>query len=371
MEFKLDLSENSREEAIGRFAESLISSGAVNRIFMSQYDEKGEAVYGTVVSDENGLEHAAPLAPYLIGNKGREAGMAVPKNSGIRTAVFLRPCEARALVELSKLNKAHRESILLVTCDCPGTLSLDDYKRFRQKYPEAKESIDSFYSAFHKGERLEEFTVRDCCTYCDSLVHPNSDIRMLFVGAGEGEIIIQSSSEAGEKALSTMGTDGSGAVDEAVRGRFAESQSENRKKFDEEWAAEIKSIDDLMSLLTHCRRCYNCRAECPICYCRECVFQTPTFEVTPDTFARRADHFGAIKMPPDTLLFHLTRLNHMVSSCVACGQCTEACPQGIPVGRIFAAVAKQVQDLFEYHAGADPAEELPLTIYKEDELEPR
>ena len=359
------------EAAVGRLAELLVSSGAANRAFISQYDEREEAVYGTLVSASEKLIQPAPLAPYLNGNKGREAGMAVPKKGEVKTAVFLRPCEARALVELSKLNQAKRESILLITSDCPGTLCLDEYKHFREKYPDPQQGIEAFYRQFSKGERTEEFAVRECCTYCDSLAHPNSDIRILFVGADEGGMVVKAGSEAGEKALSMLDMKDDGNVDESLRQKFMEMQNENRKKRDEEWAAELRSIDDFLAILTHCRRCYNCRAECPICYCRECVFQTATFEVTPDTFGKRADQFGAIKMPPDTLVFHLTRLNHMVTACVACGQCTEACPQGIPVGRIFSAVGKQVQDLFGYHAGADPAEEQPLAVYNEDELEPR
>jgi len=371
MRFTLDIGADGKEAAIGRFAETLLSSGAAGRVFISQYDERDEAVYGTVVSDTAGLNRPAPLAPYLCGNKGREVGIATSKGGESKMAVFLRPCEARALVELSKLNQADRESILLITTDCPGTLSLDEYKRFRKKYINIEEGIDSFYARFFNGALPDEFPVRDCCTYCESLAHSNSDIRIMFVGAPEGEIVVESGSEVGEEALKTMQIGDPADVDEGVRETFLENRIERGKELDEAWADEIRSIDDFIAMLTYCRRCYNCRAECPICYCRDCVFQTATFEAAPDDFERRADQFGVIKMPPDTLVFHLTRMNHMATSCVACGQCTDACPQGIPVGRIFSAVAREVQRVFEYRAGADPADKLPLTVFKEDELEPR
>jgi len=371
MRFKLDIGNGGKEKAIGRFAETLLLSGAADRIFISQYDQRDNVAYGTVVNEPAALNRPAPLAPYLCGNKGREAGMATSKGGDSRMAVFLRPCEARALIELSKLNQADRDSILLVTIDCPGTLSLDEYKRFRERYPDLEEGVEFFYAGFHKGTSPEEFPVRDCCTYCESLAHSNSDIRIEFVGATEGEMVVEPCSEAGEEALILLHIDDPADVDEGVRERFLERRIERGKELDAAWADEVTDIEDFISMLTYCRRCYNCRAECPICYCRECVFQTATFETAPADFQRRADQFGVIKMPPDTLVFHLTRMNHMATSCVACGQCTEACPQGIAVGRIFTAVSRQVQGVFEYRAGADPADELPLTVFKEDELEPR
>ena len=367
---KLDVSQDGMEKAVARFARSLLASDEIDLVFLGQYDGQGEAVYGTLASD---LDPAVPalLMPYMNGNKGREAGLAAPRRRDLKTAVFLRPCEARAFIELSKLKQADRDSVLLVTCDCPGTLSLDDYKSYREKYSDAREGVDTFYAPFRQGGRLEGSDVRECCTGCDSLAHPNSDIRILVVGVPNGEMVIEAGSELGERMLAGLEEDEPGPIDEDARRQFAERQSETRAALDARWDEDVNSVEDLISVLQYCRRCYNCRAECPICYCRECIFQTATFEVTPDAFAKRAEQFGVVKMPPDTLVFHLTRLNHMVTSCVACGQCTEACPQGIPVGRLFTAVGDKVQGVFEYSAGVDPADELPQTVFREDELEPR
>jgi formate dehydrogenase subunit beta len=107
---------------------------------------------------------------------------------------------------------------------------------------------------------------------------------------------------------------------------------------------------------------------CPICYCKECFFDSATFESEADEYFKWAEKKGALKMPNDTLLFHLTRLNHMAVSCVGCGMCQEACPHGIPVFNIFSLVGAQLQKQFDYVPGKDITEEPPMTVFRENEL---
>ena len=69
----------------------------------------------------------------------------------------------------------------------------------------------------------------------------------------------------------------------------------------------------------------------------------------------------------DTLLFHMTRLNHMSASCVSCGMCTSACPAEIPVGAIFSAIGAGVQAAFDYIPGRSVDEPLPLITFQANE----
>ncbi|UCF08922.1 MAG: 4Fe-4S binding protein, partial [Thermoplasmata archaeon] len=73
----------------------------------------------------------------------------------------------------------------------------------------------------------------------------------------------------------------------------------------------------------------------------------------------------------DTLLFHLTRLNHMSTSCVGCGMCEQACPSEIALLRFYKTAGYKAQKLFEYVPGRSLDEPLPLLTFREDELEPR
>ena len=82
-----------------------------------------------------------------------------------------------------------------------------------------------------------------------------------------------------------------------------------------------------------------------------------------------AEARGAIEVPTNQLLYHLTRVYHVSTTCVACGACEDACPKDIPLTRFYPVIAKKVQELFEYVPGKDAKEPLPFTTYEEDELE--
>jgi formate dehydrogenase subunit beta len=80
-----------------------------------------------------------------------------------------------------------------------------------------------------------------------------------------------------------------------------------------------------------------------------------------------ANQKGAFRLPADTSLFHLTRLNHMALSCVGCGMCTQACPAELPVGSVFRSIGQRLQETFEYVPGRSLEEPLPLITFKENE----
>ena len=68
-------------------------------------------------------------------------------------------------------------------------------------------------------------------------------------------------------------------------------------------------------------------------------------------------------------MFHVGRLSHMSLSCVSCGLCSDACPVSIPVAEVFSYVADQTQRTFEYDAGIDREETLPIQVYRLDEIQ--
>jgi formate dehydrogenase subunit beta len=131
--------------------------------------------------------------------------------------------------------------------------------------------------------------------------------------------------------------------------------------------AAIDGIEKAAAYFADCINCYNCRVACPVCYCKECVFVTDVFNHEPAQYLQWAERSGVLKMPTDTLFYHLTRLAHMSTACVGCGQCSNACPNDIPVMEVFRTVARHTQQAFDYEAGRD-LEAPPLSVFKESEF---
>ena len=88
-----------------------------------------------------------------------------------------------------------------------------------------------------------------------------------------------------------------------------------------------------------------------------------------EDYLKRAEMAGGLRLPPETLLFHIGRMLHMSLSCVSCGACEDACPTSIPVAQVFSLVADRNQKAFEYTPGRSLDESPPLRVYGEKEFE--
>jgi formate dehydrogenase subunit beta len=190
------------------------------------------------------------------------------------------------------------------------------------------------------------------------------------IGAEPGTLYVEAPTARGQEVLEKLGREfcsGPAGRQDAV----AKLSATRREARDEQLDAFRQVTDSFQKLQDHlagCINCYNCRVACPVCYCKECVFVTDTFRHDGDQYLRWAQNRGALKMPCDTLFYHLTRLAHMSTLCVGCGQCSSACPNDIPLMPLFRAVSEKAQQRFGYRAGRSLEEAQPLATFHEDEL---
>jgi len=353
-------------KAIRNFLSSLLQRKLVDTLLVPLELPTGDNVVPTIVSNPDRLQSANPLAPVMPVNSARLVSlMTVVSPSPNKLGVVLRPCELRALLELVKLKQASLENLLLIGVDCLGTYSISDYAKFVQ---ETTSPVEDFLNKFKEGN--EDPLLRKACQICEYPSPMKADLIIGLVGMDFNiGILLRADTPEGERIIEELGLE-----EDAIEGRDAaiskliSQRIERRDKLFEQTKKDVHGLEKLMATLAACVNCHNCKTTCPLCYCKECFFDSPVFEFEAEKYLHWAQKKGALRMPTNTLLFHLTRLNHMVISCVGCGLCTEACPNNIPVSDIFRLVGYQVQRTFDYVPGRSLEEELPLTTFKEAEL---
>lgn len=323
----------------------------------------GETAAYTLFTSKDDVENCLPFFPAMPANAAR----AVSKftREGIPSkpvAVFLRPCELRAFMELVKIKQAAADNLLIISFDCPGVFP------FQEFHLSDETKLNAYRNAAAAGKNSEG--IRPVCAACTRFTPNGADIVISVIGRNPDQpMALSFPSEKGLAAAKQLALDVSKTLNAASG---LETLARERAQAEEALTAGVKAslsgVEGLIHVFDRCISCHACSYVCPICYCKNCYFDSQTFEYFPESYFSRMGAKGALRMPVDRILFHLGRLSHMGLSCVACGMCEDVCPVDIPVSRIFKTIGKDVQAVFRYIPGEDPEAPPPLLTYAESEL---
>jgi formate dehydrogenase subunit beta len=358
--------------ALGRLVGRMLETGIVDGVLVPARQPYGEGVMQTLVTDPAETGRVDPLAPIVPSSSASLLARLTRRETTRPLAAFLRPCEVRAFIELVKLRQASSENVLLVGTDCHGRY---DNRDFLSAVSGNGSTTVDFLRAIGNGrgtEVTEGIDVVPMCRACTMPVAEGVDLRLQVIGHRPEEALgLESLTDAGADALERLGLpeeaepEGRAAAVE----KLLAARREFREALTAEYRAKVSDVDGLMGVIASCTNCHNCRVACPVCYCRECVFDTDTFRHESRQYFDWARKRGTLRMPTDTLFYHLTRMAHMSTLCVGCGQCTSACPNDVPVGELMSTVGEAAQAVFDYVPGRDRHEPQPLAHFLQEELE--
>jgi formate dehydrogenase subunit beta len=264
--------------------------------------------------------------------------------NGAKVALVLRPCEIRAYVELQKLTQIEREDIVAISVDCFGAISS---KETNSEMPAELKGLRDY---FENGG-----SSRYACSTCRE--------RRGVVGDGgvridkSGALWFASYTETGDELLDFI----EGELEDMPQEMLL-APGDRAEKFQTD-------MEEFSKDFAKCIMCKNCRDMCPVCYCIDCVFNGDEYLPKGDALLNRIFRTGSTTMPQGKELFHLVRMFHVSQTCVGCGACEEACPQGIPLTKYFKGNSERLQDLFGYMAGRSFEETIPYVTFLEEELE--
>jgi formate dehydrogenase subunit beta len=297
-----------------------------------------------------------------------------------RVAVVCKSCDARALVELAKINQINLENILMIGLNCSGTLAPVPHIQMLSEmgidpYLLEWEDIEgnNLVLRFKDGEQrvfkldeLEEQGLgrRANCRRCEHPVPRMADLACgkwgLEPGTG-GTTVIEVCSDKGKQLLERAAAVKIVELQRPTEEQTNRRETEERDKVD---SARSRQAEDFarpeekfywFSQMDRCIKCYSCRDVCPLCHCKRCVLE-------------REDPQSVEKgVVPPPFTFGTIRLMHVAAYCVNCGQCEDVCSADIPLSRLAHNLSKVASSLFDYHPGVNPDDPLPYSDIPEEE----
>jgi len=367
------VSEGRTEEAIIQILKTLLEKGVIEDLILPKALPSKDGFVQTLIRDPQMFDGVCVLSPTMPVQSARVVSNLTIKNLGKRVGAVLKACEIRAIVELTKFLQVKLDNLYLIGIDCPGTFEVADYAKMAQEGKGNETLTEELLKGVEKGEASPPsgYTFRTACQMCEYPV-PKADIVFRLFGYSVNQEVGVEIGERLEKEIAEKGiltyTENEPAARKDVVTKVVAERTKKRDALFDEFKGVVKDLHTFMDRFSTCIRCHNCMVACPICYCKECVFRTAIFEHDGDQFLRWADRKGGIRMPTDTLIFHIIRLSHMVTSCIGCGLCDSACPNKLPVATLFRSVGDRIQKMFNYVPGRDMKEVPPVATFKEDEL---
>jgi ferredoxin len=138
---------------------------------------------------------------------------------------------------------------------------------------------------------------------------------------------------------------GLGAAEKAELETYAAQSLEQRRRF---WEEEF----------SRCLKCYACRAACPLCYCTRCTVECNQ----PQWIPVPAHDLGNLE-------WNVMRAMHLAGRCVDCGDCSRACPVGIPLHLLNRKLITVVEEHFTFRSGLAAKSDNALSTFKPNDPE--
>jgi formate dehydrogenase subunit beta len=278
-----------------------------------------------------------------------------------KIAVVCKSCDARALIELAKINQINIENIIMIGVNCSGTLAAIPHINMLRE-----SGIDPYtliYEDIDDDKLILKFDGRRRnCRRCEYPIPHMTDLACGKWGLnGQTGTFVELCSTKGKELFEKAVSNGAIEVKVPSEKQIKLREQEETKKIDsakERQRAEFAIPEDRLywlSQLQACIKCYSCRDACPLCHCKRCVLERDI----PETVEK-----GIIPPPPT---FGMIRAFHVACYCVNCGQCEDVCSADIPISTLTHYLNKHATELFNYEPGLNMDAQLPLS--KVPELE--
>jgi formate dehydrogenase subunit beta len=352
----------SAEEGIRELLIFLLEHKKVSAVLTLTKTDTG--ISYSLITDTDALKYAVPLFPLMPANAGGLLSRLTLTGSVNKpVAAVLKPCELRAFVELVKREQGDLKNLLLISSTCGGVYPL---KMAANDTLENK--LKEYWNTVNNLEIASD--IRPTCGACQHFIPYNADITVALIGKDtDKECEMFLNTDEGRKAAEGIeGEIVEGELNTEELKQFRNKREDQKEKLFDEIKVEEFGMEGLINTFGKCIGCHGCSKVCPICYCSLCDFDSRTHEYEPSAYDTELEKRGGVRVPPNTVFYHIGRITHVSISCVGCGMCADVCPADIPLSTIFLKAGESVQNIFDYLPGRDLEEKIPLTTFEEKEL---
>lgn len=181
-------------------------------------------------------------------------------------------------------------------------------------------------------------------------------------------LVLLSEHQVNTENLTVIGLDKSGSLlhftDIPCLQAYVEKCDLSNPPQDKELIEKIKNMsrEDRFKFwsetLSKCIKCYACRQACPMCYCVRCS----TDYNKPQWIPVQSNLHGNMD-------WHILRSLHLAGRCISCGECSRACPVGIPCHLLTMHLVDKTADYFKVHAGTSADMKSVMSTYEPNDKE--
>lgn len=261
---------------------------------------------------------AANVSRYLNGRKAADG----------KVLALLKPCDSYSFNQMLGEHRMERESVYALGVPTGDMIDPEKMRKAGVRgLKSARQAGKEFVLDTASGEQKlsRDAITMEKCLACKSNTHVGCD-----------EVLVQVK-DLGESPI-----------------RFTGVEELENMSADERFAFWQKELG-------RCIRCNSCRNVCPVCSCVKCVFDNPDSAVAGKAIAETFEE----------KMFHVIRAFHVAGRCTDCGECSRACPEGIPLHLLNRKFIKDIDSSYgTFRAGSTDEAVSPLTSFTEGDLEP-
>ncbi len=307
--------------------------------------------YATHISS---IDNVNPFKPLMEINAARLIPDLLENNPNARISALLRPCEMRALTEMTKHASFKLDQLLTFSVDCLGTLPADEYQwrleRLEKNLPadeisKAETSDELAHEAlkFARQGGIIPYRYRSACQVCTSPAANQANINIHILGLPVRQQMLVSVSDPKVAVTIHLEKLTDGIADKAlitqherILSKMCERHQRTMDRVNEGLGSLLPvDVDAVIRQLESCGDCQNCMDVCPIC---------------------------SVDRPNRSSDGHYDRSGVMrwLVSCAGCGMCEQSCPNHLPISAIFSHIRQQLAQQWEYLPGRSLNDPLPL-----------